>query len=158
MRAGRAVAFVSAHLHSSSSSSSRGPCIKSSSTLHCSAQTHAQLQQRRHATITRPLQAAWPDPQHGSGAFPSVQQRLAAQASRRSVSSSGYTSDPSDGSGSGSDSDSDATSCLGIDPSELGPNGELPWYYTDSKVKAAWQIQDKQEVEHWREVMAKLEK
>jgi hypothetical protein len=40
----------------------------------------------------------------------------------------------------------------------LGPNGELPWYYTESNVRAAWRITDEQEVEYWQEIMAKLEK
>eukprot|EP00883_Tetradesmus_obliquus_P008492 jgi/Sobl393_1/19206/SZX60145.1 len=78
-----------------------------------------------------------------------------------SSSSSGSSSSRSAGgspSGSDSDSDTDPVARLGIDPAELGPNGELPWYYTDNNVKAAWQITDQQELQYWQEVMENVQK
>ncbi|WIA17178.1 hypothetical protein OEZ85_014061 [Tetradesmus obliquus] len=78
-----------------------------------------------------------------------------------SSSSSGSSSSRSAGgspSGSDSDSDTDPVARLGIHPAELGPNGELPWYYTDSNVKAAWQITDQQELQYWQEVMENVQK
>jgi hypothetical protein len=37
-------------------------------------------------------------------------------------------------------------------------DGVVPWYHTDSEVQAAWQIRDEQEMKHWQEIMASLEK
>jgi hypothetical protein len=65
--------------------------------------------------------------------------RNGSRSARGSISSFslGSFSDLSGGSGNGSDSNSNVTSlfnsCVvkasGIDPSELGPNGALPWHY-----------------------------
>jgi hypothetical protein len=87
-------------------------------------------------------------------------------ASRRPVSSSARrsTSAPLDDSSSGSDSDDTSvqvikgTSVLAVNPSDLGADGFPPWYYRDEEVKAAWRITDEQEVEHWQEIVASLEK
>lgn len=86
--------------------------------------------------------------------------RLVAVANRtgaRSFSSSRRSAGGSP-SGSDSDSDTDPVARLGIHPAELGPNGELPWYYTDNNVKAAWQITDQQELQHWQELMENVQK
>jgi hypothetical protein len=40
----------------------------------------------------------------------------------------------------------------------MGPNGALPWYYTDREVMAKWRITDQQEVDHWSEIVGRLEK
>ncbi|WIA37431.1 hypothetical protein OEZ86_014355 [Tetradesmus obliquus] len=87
--------------------------------------------------------------------------RLVAVANRtgaRSFSSSSRRSAGGSPSGSDSDSDTDPVARLGIHPAELGPNGELPWYYTDNNVKAAWQITDQQELQHWQELMENVQK
>jgi hypothetical protein len=84
---------------------------------------------------------------------------VVARTGTRAFSSSSSSS-AGGGSSSGSDSDSDADllNNVGVDASELGPNGELPWYFNDSNVKDAWRIQDTQEKEHWEEIVAKLQK
>jgi hypothetical protein len=107
-------------------------------------------------------------PQYAAGSLARGQQHLASPASRRPVSSSARrsTSAPLDDSSSGSDSDSDdtsvqvikGTSVLAVNPSDLGADGFPPWYYRDEEVKAAWRITDEQELEHWQEIMASLEK
>jgi hypothetical protein len=78
--------------------------------------------------------------------------RLIAATARGASSAAGSSS------GSDSDSDTDPVARLGIDPSEVGPNGELPWYYNDLNVKAAWRIEDQQELEHWREVAGRVQR